>query len=232
MSVRLAGSTEYEGESHMKRTIAAVLSAAMLAGMLLPAVAFAVERGAKSVGPDGRVPDKWNLAKPVKTPHPDTAPPSAGGNGDGHNNLSFANFDSGDIVVVLGTSTGHSGVFDRARYASLSSYAVLSANTSPKNGVQYETCVKYRSYDEAYGLWIPSRDAYGPAVRNYCRTQLAKPYNIMAAKTDERSFYCSKLAWVGWYRCTGLDLDGDGGYWVWPIDLVNASATYSFGHWL
>jgi hypothetical protein len=216
----------------MKRRIAAVLAAAILAGMLLPATALAGERSAKSVGADGRVPAKWNLAKPEKKPHADVAPPSASGSGDGYNSMSFTNFDSGDIVVVLGTSTGHAGVFDRARYVSLSSYAVLSANTTPKNGVQYETCVKYRRYDEAYGLWVPARDAYGSAVRYYCRSQLNKPYNLMAAKTDEKSFYCSKLAWVGWYRCTGLDLDGDGGYWVWPIDLVNASATYAFGHWL
>lgn len=216
----------------MKRRMAVALVAIMLAGMLFPAAALAAERRVKSAGPDGRIPAKLNLAKAKKTPHPDVAPPSASGSGDGYNSMSFTAFDSGDIVVVLGTSTGHAGVFDRARYVSLNSYAVLSANTSPKNGVQYETCVKYRGYNEAYGLWVPSRDAYGSSVRYYCRAQLTKPYNIMSSKTDERSWYCSKLAWAGWYRRTGLDLDGDGGYWVWPIDLVNANATYSFGHWL
>ncbi|MDO8914623.1 MAG: hypothetical protein Q7W16_00875 [Coriobacteriia bacterium] len=216
----------------MKRRMAAALAAVMVAGILFPATVFAAERSAKSVGADGRVPAKWNLAKPEKKSHADVAPPSASGSGDGYNSMSFSYFDSGDMVVVLGTSTGHAGVFDRARYVSLNSYAVLSANTTPKNGVQYETCVKYRRYDEAYGLWVPARDSYGSAVRYYCRSKLNKPYDIMGAKTDETSFYCSKLAWLGWYRCSGLDLDGDGGYWVWPIDLVNASATYAFGHWL
>ena len=216
----------------MKRRIAAALVAVMLAGMLIPASALAAERRVKSLDPDGRAPAKWNLAKPQKTPHPDVAPPSASGSGDGFNRMSFTWFDSGDIVVVLGTSTGHAGVFDRSRYVSLNSYAVLSANTSPKNGVQYETCVKYRGYDEAYGLWMPRKYTYGTSVRDYCRAQLNKPYSIGSSKTDERSWYCSKLAWAGWYRRTGLDLDADGGYWVWPIDLVNSSETISFGHWI
>ena len=30
---------------------------------------------------------------------------------------------------------------------------------------------------------------------------------------------------------TGVDLDADGGFWVWPVDLVNSSRTSLFGYW-
>ena len=44
--------------------------------------------------------------------HADTAPASAGGNGDGTNALPFTQFESGDMVVTGGTLTGHAGEWD------------------------------------------------------------------------------------------------------------------------
>jgi hypothetical protein len=211
--------------------MAALAAAALIAGALSPTPALAGERAVKSLGPEGSIPAKWNLAKPKAKPHADVAPPSAGGTGDGVNSVTFGAFDSGDIVVVLGTSTGHAGVFDGSRYSTLYSPAVLSANTSPKNGVQYEYCSKYRTYDRAWGLWVPNYAWVGTAVRNYCRSQLGEPYNIASSKSDETSWYCSKLAWSGWKRTASLDLDADGGYWVWPVDLVNSPRTAAFGYW-
>ena len=85
----------------MKRRIAAVLAAVMLAGMLVPAAALAAERRVKSVGPDGQVPAKWDLAKPNKTPHPDVAPPSASGSGDGFNRMSFTAFGNSILNISI-----------------------------------------------------------------------------------------------------------------------------------
>lgn len=153
--------------------------------------------------------------------------------GGGTNLISFANFGSGDIVVVLDplSITGHAGLFDRRFYTDIRSYAVLSANMSPANGVQREQCLKYRSSDRAYGLWVPSEANHSLAARNFAYSQMGKPYSIASSKTDLRSFYCSKLVWAAWRFTSGLDLDGDGGFWVWPVDLITSSHTRLFGYW-
>jgi hypothetical protein len=173
--------------------------------------------------------------RPAMGVHPDVAPVTASliSGGSGTNTISFANFDDGDIVVVQDpwSITGHAGLFDERFYSSIRSFAVLSANTSPADGVQREQCLKYRSQDRAWGLWVPSVASYGAAARNFAYRQMGKPYNIFAAKTDLSSFYCSKLAWAAWRYTAGVDLDADGGYWVWPVDLINSPRTRVFGYW-
>lgn len=152
---------------------------------------------------------------------------------DGANKVSFAAFRDGDMVVVLDplSVTGHAGLFDSRYYSTLYSFAIWSANVVPVNGVQREQCLKFRAYDRAYGLWVPGESNHRTAARDFAARQVGKPYNIFAKKTDLRSFYCSKLAWAAWRYTSGLDLDGDGGYWVWPVDLVNSSHTRVFGFW-
>jgi hypothetical protein len=178
-----------------------------------------------------------SAGRPVST---DAAPIEAGGifggisgSGGGSNNISFANFDSGEIVVVLDPTSfaGHAGVFDRRFYSDIRSYAVLSANVAPADGVQREQCLKYRTYDRAWGLWVPSQANHATAARDFAYKQMGKPYSVFAAKTDLRSFYCSKLAWGAWKYTSGLDLDADGGFWVWPVDLLNSRYTSVFGYW-
>jgi hypothetical protein len=152
---------------------------------------------------------------------------------DGRNLIAFGAFKDGDLVVVLDpwSVTGHAGLFDRRYYSTLYSFAVWSANVSPLNGVQREECLKYRAYDRAYGLWVPGESNHGAAARNFAASQVGKRYNIFAAKTDYRTFYCSKLVWACWRQTSGLDLDADGGFWVWPVDLVNSRHTKVFGYW-
>jgi cell wall-associated NlpC family hydrolase len=199
----------------------------------------------------------FGLAKPSLPSHRDTAPVESqpelarshggatemvsslgtislsGGSLGGSNSISFASLADGDIVVVLDPSslTGHAGLFDRSHYSGILSYAMLSANVSPVNGVQYEKCAKYRLYEWAYALRVPSEYAHRVYVRNYAARQLGKPYSILGAKTDLRSFYCSKLAWVAYHNVTGVDLDGDGGFWVWPSDLILSRYTSVIGFW-
>lgn len=186
----------------------------------------------KRVGPGGAIPARWNLPKPAVVPHDDVAPPGAGGIlGDGQNTIAFTSFDTGDIIVVLGTTFGHAGCWSDALYSAsrgLYSYCIWSANTTPVNGVQLEQPVKYRAYDRAYGLWVPKKANCGSAVVSYCALQRGEPYNIVSSKTDYARWYCSKLPWVGWRLKAGVDLDADGGYWVWPVDLVNDSDTAVF----
>jgi hypothetical protein len=206
-----------------------LLIVAALATALLPVGAWAGP--AKSLDHTGKVPKKWDLAKPPIEAHPDVAPPSAGGTGDGVNNISFANFENGDMIVTQGTSTGHAGEWDSAYYhGSTYDNCVWSANTTPVNGVQREEPRKYRTYDTAYGLWVPSVTATRRVgARNYCRAQNGEPYNITSSKADQSRWYCSKLCWSSYkYTTAGVDLDGNGGAYVWPIDLVNDSQTSVF----
>lgn len=214
----------------MRRSIILALALSLAVASVAPAVAFAEQR-IKTRDPNGKVPRKWDLPKPAAVAHADEAPEGAGGWGDGYNPISFTYFDSGDIVVVLGTATGHAGLFDRAYYGGIYSYAVWSANTWPRNGVQREPCIKYRSYDRAYALWVPRYQAYASSARMYARAQNGLPYNIYSSKTDGSAWYCSKLAWAAWRYTAGVDLDYDGGYWVWPVDMVNSYRTSLFGYW-
>lgn len=197
----------------------------------LPAPALGAPARAKRPNPDGTVPPVWDLAKPSPLAHPDVAPDGAGTTGDGSNSLSFALFDDGDMVVGLGTAFGHAGCWDDARYrGSLYDNCVWSANKDPYAGVVLEKPIKYRSYDHAYGLWVPSKYQYGGAVVSYCAAQAGEPYNLLSSKSNTQEWYCSKLPWKAWQVRTGLDLDADGGYWVWPVDLVNDSDTRVFAY--
>jgi len=198
----------------------------------------------------------FGLAKPYVAPHPDRAPVEerattalsaqkdaslsygalsslSGGGSGGTNAIAFTSLYDSDIVVVLDPTsiTGHAGLFDRSHYTGISSYSVLSANVSPYNGVQYEKCAKYRLYEWAYALRVPREVGHRVAVRTYAARQLGKPYSIVASKTDLRSFYCSKLAWVAYRNVTGVNLDGDGGFWVWPVDLILSDYTSVVGRW-
>lgn len=199
----------------------------------------------------------FDLYKPPASYHPDRAPYLADGRDfqtpitgefaaisvtgqitgrmSGTNGITFDRFRDGDIVVVEDPAgiTGHAGLFDSRFYSDIRSYAVLSANVSPANGVQREQCLKYRANDEAWGIYVIGQTSTRrTAARAWAYNQMGKPYNIFAPKTDLRSFYCSKLAWAAWrFTAAAVDLDADGGYWVWPIDLVNSHHTGVIGHW-
>lgn len=210
-------------------TIAALAAALALA---LPTPAMAVQ---KRLAPDGSIPKQYNLPKPDLPPHPDVAPITAGGgDGSGKNSLSFSAFDDGDMVVALGTATGHAGEWDAYYYTKYSQRigapCVWSANTTPVNGVQREAPLKYRNYDYAYGVWVPSSTpAQRVAARNYCRAQNGERYVITSSKADQSRWYCSKLLWASYkYAGPKIDLDANGGYWVWPEDLVKDSQTAVF----
>lgn len=210
----------------MKRLMLAV-SLLLSAALAVPCTAGAAP--AKRLNPDGSVPHGWDLEKPDAKAHADDAPPAAGGVGDGANSISFLAFDSGDMIVTQGVGTGHAGVWDDALHTSDYAYCVWSANTTPVNGVQREPAIKYRKYDAAYGLWVPSVSAlqrYRALL--YSRSHLGQPYNILASKSNQYEWYCSKLAWASYRYITGIDLDADGGYWVWPVDLINDPQTSVF----
>ncbi|MDI6605386.1 MAG: hypothetical protein QME35_09665 [Thermoanaerobacteraceae bacterium] len=154
-------------------------------------------------------------------------------NPQGTNNISFDNFDTGDIILVHDGFCPygyyrHAGIFDSSRYRGLDSRCFISTEWTP--GVVLETPKLYRNYDEAVGLWIPLV-SYTKKINiiSYLSQQLGKPYNILSSKSNRNEWYCSKLPWAGYYD-KGLDIDGDGGYWVKPVDIYNSNKTSPFAY--
>lgn len=209
----------------------AIAAACALLVITVPTIAGATPQRGKHLNADGSVPRKWNLPTP-ELASDDSTPVAAGGTGDGENDLSFVSFDDGDIVCAFpgSTLTGHAGIWSDALHTSPDARCVWSANLTPVKGVQREAAVKFNGYDYAYGLWVPTRYAFGRSAVSWCAAQLGEPYDIMSSKTDYARWYCSKLAWAGWMVRAGVDLDGNGGYWVKPADLVNDSQTSTFAY--
>lgn len=214
---------------NLRRTVIATAAALLITA--LPATAGAAPHAAKHLNPDGSVPRKWDLPTPLIASD-DTTPVAAGGSGDGSNDISFASFDDGDMICVFpgATFSGHAGIWKDALHDSRYSRCVWSANVSPADGVQREPAYKYNQYDVAYGIWVPSKYTLGRAAVDWCAAQGGEPYDITSSKTDYSRWYCSKLVWAGWKVKAGVDLDGDGGYWVKPADLVNDSQSSTFAY--
>jgi len=56
-------------------------------------------------------------------------------------------------------------------------------------------------------------------ISSYIDSQIGKPYDF-EGKLILDSFYCSKLVWIAYYLKANVDIDTDGGYWVWPNDII------------
>lgn len=160
----------------------------------------------------------------------DDAPVDAGMPGDGYNNISFDYFEDGDVILGFDTwSVGHAGILDGTRDISASTFCVWSAIKDGSACVLLEQGAKYRGYDYAYGLWVPSASPYQrSSARRFASSQKGEPYVLTSAKTDYSRWYCSKLPWAGYRDRAAKDLDANGGYWVAPVDLYNDNDTAVF----
>lgn len=58
----------------------------------------------------------------------------------------------------------------------------------------------------------------GEAIAARARAQVRKPYNLFNLNLlNDRSFYCSKLAWCAVWRATGRSIDGNNSPHRWPL---------------
>jgi Permuted papain-like amidase enzyme, YaeF/YiiX, C92 family len=60
------------------------------------------------------------------------------------------------------------------------------------------------------------------AIVNYQNKQLGKTYSFSYAKYSEDVWYCSKLQWRAYYN-VGINIDSDGGDFVFPNDILTDS---------
>lgn len=81
-------------------------------------------------------------------------------------------------------------------------------------------------------MWLNSSmsSAQITNICNYQKNQVGKPYSLLGGKYDDTKFYCSKLQWLAYYIYRGVDIDYDGGTYVYPRDILLSSniAAYNF----
>ncbi len=214
----------------IKRACSALLLAVVVAGSLSVSPAWAAGRAR---GPKDGVGGRPDIPKETcwQTPEGwDERPDVAGSTGDGSNSLSFTSFDDGDIIVAIQSlSVGHAGIWDDRYDRGVSSRCVWSAVKSSPGCVLREAPIKYRTYDRAYGLWVPSVASWRRAsARSYAAAQAGEKYDMSSSKSSQSRWYCSKLVWAGYKYRANVDLDANGGYWVAPVDLYNDTQTRCF----
>lgn len=112
----------------------------------------------------------------------------------------------------------HAGIWDRNRYnRSISSPAIRTANTDL--GVKWESPEYWRKflYVREMVVWVTSEAKRAAAVTK--AASYSGPYSIFTSKSSNNAWYCSKVVWRAFWDATSWDLDGDGGFWVFPGDI-------------
>ena len=70
------------------------------------------------------------------------------------------------------------------------------------------------------------------AIAAYMENQIGKTYLYPIDKYSTTYYYCSKLVWQAYYNVKGVDIDYDGGYTVYPFDILADSHFYRIQFWL
>lgn len=180
--------------------------------------------GPKGKGEPPHLPNGWELGDSF-------------GNPTGTNNISFSNFDHGDIIVVHDGNVAwgyyrHAALFDADYWnGNLSDYCFWEANVSPTSDVHRAPASKFQGYDEAVGLWVPntsSSERYDTTV--YAAAQSGEPYSTLYGVYDDTHWYCSKLVFRAYYVETGnrIDLRYSSNSFVYPDDLYQDPETRVF----
>jgi uncharacterized protein YycO len=96
----------------------------------------------------------------------------------------------------------------------------------PDGGVQYRSLEAFiadaQDYVIAQRLEAYSKDIALGAV-DYAVAHIDVPYDYgwFGGKDTEDQMYCSELVWRA-YLAQGIDLDSNGGPWVWPGEIVQS----------
>lgn len=79
-------------------------------------------------------------------------------------------------------------------------------------------------------MYVNTTQATRNQAAQYSTQMVGKPYNnnfFYNHKVDDDSYNCSQLVWAA-YKKTGLDLDSDGGWGVYPNDILNSNKTVTY----
>jgi uncharacterized protein YycO len=128
------------------------------------------------------------------------------------NNLDTSDLQAGDII--LGGNPG--GTYGRYTHAGvyIGNNQVVDMYTS--DGVYLADVSVYHNYTWAAVLRVKTSPEIRAAAVNYVKQQVGSPFFILAPKSDDGLWYCSKLVWYAYYR-QGIDLDPfHNSYWIVP----------------
>ena len=80
-------------------------------------------------------------------------------------------------------------------------------------------------------MWYPNMtNSQRNAIITYMRNQIGKPYQI-SSKTNTSKWYCSKLVWRAYKEALNIDIDSDGGTYVFPDDILESPLTNVIYFW-
>ncbi len=96
----------------------------------------------------------------------------------------------------------------------------------PEGGIQVRTLEGFVADSGAYVIahrLVEWSEAVAQGAVDYAIAHIGTPYdyNYFGGKDTEDVMYCSEMVWRA-YLSQGIDLDSNGGAWVWPDDIVNS----------
>lgn len=132
------------------------------------------------------------------------------------NSLNLSDLQPGDIILG-GNPGGSYGRYTHAGFY-IGNGQVVDMYTS--SGVYVTDMETYRKYTWAAVIRVKASQEVKAAAVEYVKQQVGAPFFILTPKSDDRLWYCSKLAWYA-YDQHGIDLDAfHNSYWVIPDALL------------
>lgn len=79
-----------------------------------------------------------------------------------------------------------------------------------------------------YRLRMPLTEKQKQQISSFSRAQLKGGYNILSVKRknqknekfDNLDWHCATLVWQAYYLATGIDIDANGGLFIYPSDII------------
>ena len=137
------------------------------------------------------------------------------------NSLDISDLQAGDIILG-GNPGGSYGRYTHAGFY-IGNGQVVDMYTS--DGVYVTGVEIYHDYTWAAVLRVKTSPAIRAAAVNYVKRQVGTPFFILAPKSDDGLWYCSKLVWYAYYR-QGIDLDPfHNSYWIVPDACLSSPKT-------
>lgn len=150
----------------------------------------------------------------------------SGGSGTDYVPLANASY-AGDFfyypVSTLGINHGHVGIYrgpKRIVEAANANLGVRRILAEDRNVPKAKTWL----------FWVDTSFAKQEAAAAWADAKVGAAYRSWTATKNKyysAPFNCSQLIW-GAYKQQSVELDDNGGDYVWPADIVNDSATYSY----
>lgn len=131
----------------------------------------------------------------------------------------------GDIIIDhdmtnignTGIYLGHTAIVSNDKYSIWETLGYGRVVEKRSTSIYYDNMTHRQSWN-----YVPALYSVPTALANTGKNpenHKGKPYTVTTSKSTRDKFYCSKLVWAAYKDVTGYDLDNDGGYSVYPMDI-------------